>query len=102
MLHLAPELDVEFVDREPALKNLREKLNAIEEISPSGSRRDGGMGKRGRLFYSRSWASMWYTSISWKENSSSSCASRTKKRLLELVREMTDEAWARAVWAAVD
>lgn len=105
-LRLAPGLEVLFADRELA-------LNKVEEWAASGTFPvqvvfgPEGCGKTAWLKQSavllrRLGFDVVYLNPLEKELYAELDLPDVKRRIAEILREATDEAWARAVWAAVD
>ena len=102
----APDLDVLFSDRELALRKMEEwaregMVNVQVVFGPEGCGKTAWLKQSAVLLRELGFDVLYLNPIE-KEIYAELGVEEVKKRIAEILREATDEAWARAVWAAVD
>ena len=105
-LPLAPGLEVRFTDREQALKRMEEWAERGTRFprvvfGPEGCGKTGWLKQSAVLLRELGFDVLYLNPIE-KEVYAELGVEDVRKRIAEILRDMTDEAWARAVWAAVD
>ena len=105
-LAFAPGLEVEFSDRELALKKTEEwaregMVNVQLVFGPEGCGKTAWLKQSAMLLRELGFDVLYLNPIE-KEVYAELGVEDVRKRIAEILREATDEAWARAVWAAVD
>ena len=99
-------LEVEFTDRELALKKTEEwaergMVNVQLVFGPEGCGKTAWLKQSAVLLRELGFDVLYLNPIE-KEVYAELGVEDVKRRIAEILREATDEAWARAVWAAVD
>ena len=99
-------IEVEFADRELALKRMEEWAERGTRFprvvfGPEGCGKTGWLKQSAVLLRELGFDVLYLNPIE-KEVYAELGVEDVKKRIAEILREATDEAWARAVWAAVD
>ena len=105
-LAFTPGLEVEFVDREVALRKVEEWAERGTRFprvvfGPEGCGKTGWLKQSAVLLRELGYDVLYLNPIE-KEVYAELGVEDVKRRIAEILREATDEAWARAVWAAVD
>ena len=99
-------LNVEFVDREQALERVREwaergMVNVQVIYGPEGCGKTAWLRQSVELLRELGFDVIYLNPVE-REFAIETGIKDVKERLLEILREATDESWARAVWALID
>ena len=105
-LSFAPDVEVEFVDREMALKKIEEwvekgVINVQVVFGPEGCGKSAWLRQSSEMLKDLGFDVIYINPVE-RELYAEVGVDSVKRRLLEILREATDEAWVRAVWAVVD
>ena len=100
------KFDVEFVDREQALKRIEywadHGMTVVHVIyGPEGCGKSAWLRQGAELLRELGFDVIYLNPID-KEFMAEVGVEDVKKRLLEILREATDESWVRAIWALID
>ncbi|MEM4971524.1 MAG: ATP-binding protein [Sulfolobales archaeon] len=105
-LSFAPDVEVDFVDREHALEKIRswaiEGMVKVQVVyGPEGCGKTAWLRQSVEILRGMGFDVIYINPLE-KGFLAEVGVEEVRMRLLEILREATDEAWARAVWAAVD
>ncbi|MEM1610750.1 MAG: ATP-binding protein [Sulfolobales archaeon] len=105
-LSFAPDVEVDFVDREHALEKMREWaergiVNVQVVFGPEGCGKTAWL-KQSAVLLKELGFDVIYINPLEKGFLAEVGVEEVRKKLLEILREASEEAWIRAVWAAVD
>jgi len=105
-LSFAPDVEVVFVDREMALRKIEEwaekgVINVQVVFGPEGCGKSAWLRQSSEVLRDLGFDVIYINPVE-KEFYAVVGVDGIRERLLEILREATDEAWARAVWATVD
>ncbi|AFA39512.1 Archaeal ATPase [Pyrobaculum oguniense TE7] len=105
-LRLAPRLEVQFADRELALKRMeewaREGVVDVQLVyGPEGCGKTAWLRQSVALLKELGFDVIYLNPLE-REIAAEVGVGDVKRRIAEILREATDEAWARVAWATVD
>jgi hypothetical protein len=105
-LSFAPDVEVVFVDREMALRTIGEwaekgVINVQVVFGPEGCGKSAWLRQSSEVLRDLGFDVIYINPVE-KEFYAVVGVDGIRERLLDILREATDEAWARAVWATVD